>query len=154
VSLEVKIDTSALEGRIKGMLAKLDHFRRVDLGMGLSEFQTDEMHRDRPFTMRSRAKGLATTKIRPHGLYEMRKSVKAQRRFIRARKRYEEKYLPSGKKRRRRKPKYVVIAETYKRWSTRPILRTEMEARLADLMKYLLEQKITWGKTSVDYGKK
>jgi len=153
VSLEITIDAKAVEDRIKGMIVKLDHFKRVDIGIGLSEFQTDEMHRNRPFTMRSRAKGLATTKIRPHSLYEVKRSAQAQRKFVRARKRYEEKYLPSGKKRRKRKPRYVVLAETYKRWSTRPILRTEMEARLRDLMDYMLQQKITWEKTSVDYGK-
>jgi hypothetical protein len=140
----ITIDTKAVEDRLKKMLAKLDHFRRVDVGLGLSEFQTDEMHRNRPFTMRSRAKGIAVTKIRPHSLYETKRSVQAQKRYKRARKRYEEKYLPSGKKRRKRKPKYVMVAETYRKWSTRPILRTEMEARLEDLMSYLLKQKINW----------
>jgi hypothetical protein len=146
VSVEVTVDSKALNDRLKGMIAKLDHFRRIDLGMGLSEFQTDDMHRDRPFTMRSRAKGIAVTKIRPHSLYEMQRSGKAQKRFVRAQKRYQEKWLPSGRKRRKRKPKYVVVAETYRRWSARPILRPEMEARLKDLMSYLLQQKITWTK--------
>ena len=146
MSIQISIDTGAVLESVNVMLAKLDHFRRVDLGMGLSEFQTDEMNRNRPFTMRSRAKGIAVTKIRPHSLYEMERSARAQKRYTRARKRYEEKYLPSGKKRRKRKPKYVVVAETYKRWSTRPILRDEMHNRLADLMVYLLKQKITWGK--------
>jgi hypothetical protein len=146
VSLEITVDSKALNDRLKGMIAKLDHFRRVDIGTGLSEFQTDEMHRDRPFTMRSRAKGIAVTKIRPHSLFEMKRSARAQGRFVRARKRYEEKWLPSGKKRRKRKPKYVVVAETYRRWSARPILRPEMMAQLKDLMDYFLHQKITWTK--------
>jgi|SRR5580765_4818354 hypothetical protein len=145
MSLEVMIDNKSLTETLNRMIGKLNHFRRVDLGAGLSEFQVDEMHRNRPFTMRSRAKGIAATKIRPHSLHEMEQSAKARKRYVRARKRYEEKWLPSGKKRRRRKPKYVVVAETYKRWSTRPILRTEMMARLTDLMSYLLKQKITWG---------
>lgn len=146
MTIEITVDTQALNDRLKGMIAKLDHFRRVDLGMGLSEFQTDDMHRGKPFTMRSRAKGIATTKIRPHSLYEVERSARAQKRYVRARKRYEEKYLASGKKKRRRKPKYVVVAETYRRWSTRPILRTEMMAQLHNLMDYLLKQKITWTK--------
>jgi len=146
MSLEITVDTKEVTERIKAMIGKLDHFRRVDIGMGLSEFQTDEMHRDRPFTMRSRAKGIAVTKIRPHSLYEMEASARAQKRYVRAKKRYETKWLPSGKKRRKRKPKYVVVAETYRHWSTRPILRSEMEAKLADLMEYLLQQKIHWGK--------
>jgi hypothetical protein len=55
-----------------------------------------------------------------------------------------ETYLSSGKKRRRR-PKYVRIAETYHfRFSTRPILRAELEEKLAERMAELLTSKLAW----------
>jgi len=147
----ITVDAEAVKKRLGSMIGKINHFQRVDLGAALSEFQVDDMGRNRPFTMRFRAKGLAVTKIRPHSKYEMERSARAQKRYVRARKRYEEKWLPSGKKRRRRRPKYVVIAQTYRRWSTRPILRQVMEERLSERLKYTLEQKITWSKTSFDY---
>jgi hypothetical protein len=41
------------------MLNQIAHFKRVDLGAELSKWQTEDMYRDRPFTMRSRGKGTA-----------------------------------------------------------------------------------------------
>jgi hypothetical protein len=113
------------------MLAKIDHFKRVDIGAGLSDFQTQDMHRHRPFTMRSRTKGLAVTKIRPHSLYEMQHSQKVTMRLRR--------YLRSTAKRRRKKP-----PRFYAYYSQRPILREDLFAVLDERMTNLLNEKIKW----------
>jgi hypothetical protein len=135
MSLDISVDAEALSKKIDGMIIKIDHFKRVDLGAGLSDFQTEDMHRHRPFTMRSRAKGMATTKIRPHSLYEMEHSLRATRRvqrFIKGR-------LTSPAKIRRRKP-----PRFYVHTSNRPILREELYSVLEERMVNLLEEKIKW----------
>jgi hypothetical protein len=129
MSLAISVDIDPLSKRLGAMLAKIDHFKRVDIGAGLSDFQTQDMHRYRPFTMRSRAKGLAVTKIRQHSLYEMQRSGKATKRMQR--------YVRSMAKR----PK---IPRFYAHTSTRPILREDMLARLDERMTRLLNEKIKW----------
>lgn len=128
MSVDISIDMSAVSKRIGEMIGRIDHFKRVDIGNGLSDFQTQDMHRNKPFTMRSRAKGRAVTKIRPHSLFEMQRSRKTQRRMVR--------YLKS--KRRRRPPRFYVQT------STRPILRREMLDRLGARMHQLFLDKIHW----------
>jgi hypothetical protein len=124
--MDVHIDgLDHLYETVTDMLKKIDHFKAVDIGAEMSAWQTEDMHRHRPFTMRSRRAGRATTKIRPHSLYEMKHSRSAQRRFLR----------------RARKLPYVA---DYRHWSTRPILRDELEQRLVDRMTTLLNEKITW----------
>jgi hypothetical protein len=131
MSLDISVDTAALSKRMAEMLGKIDHFKRVDLGTGLSDFQTQDMHRNRPFTMRSRARGVAVTKVRPHSLYEMEHSAMATKRIQR--------YLRSTSKRRRKKaPRFS--AHT----STRPILRPQLLSVLQERMTALLAEKITW----------
>ena len=81
--IAISIDTKPVSARLGAMIGRIDHFKRVGIGQGLSDFQTIDMHRDKPFTMRSRAKGMATTKIRPHSLYEMKQAGKTRRRAVR-----------------------------------------------------------------------
>src|SRR5262249_42704151 len=133
--ITIDVQTGPVLARLNGMLDQINHFKRVDLGAGLSQFQTDDMHRDRPFTMRSRGRGTAATIVRPHSLYEMQQSALAQRRFVRARARYE-RFLSSGKRVRKRKAKYIRIATGafYARHSTRAILRAELLSALAARM--------------------
>jgi hypothetical protein len=131
MSIDISVDIDPLSKRLGAMLAKIDHFKRVDIGAGLSDFQTQDMHRHRPFTMRSRAKGLAVTKIRPHSLYEMQHSYRAAQRFNR--------YVRSTAKRRRKKP-----PRFYAHLSTRPILREGMLDVLDERMTNLLNEKIKW----------
>jgi hypothetical protein len=141
MSVEINIDTEALSKRIGDMLGKINHFKRVDIGMGLSEWQTEEMHRHRPFTMRSRARGMATTKIRQHSLYEMEHSGRAQARIARYRRAaITAPYSKKARSRLRRKkpPRF------YTHTSTRPILREEMLSVLETQMTNLLEEKIKW----------
>jgi len=104
------------------------------------------MHRHRPFTMRNRGKGTATTKIRPHSLYEMRRSAAYERRYARALPRYEA-FIASGKK-RRRKAKYITAVEVHQeKWSTRPILRDELYNELMQRLSPMLVRKLGWHTT-------
>jgi hypothetical protein len=143
--LEIDIDTEALSKRIGDMLEKINHFKRVDIGMGLSEWQTEELHRHRPFTMRSRAKGLAVTKIRPHSLFEMERSAHAAEQVVRYRralamaaaKAYAGKRVRKYRRRHRHQ-------RFYRHTSTRPILREEALEVLMIEMANLLEAKIKW----------
>jgi hypothetical protein len=135
MTIEVGIDATALVARVNDMIGKISHFKRVDIGAGLSDFQTQDMHRNRPFTMRSRGKGAATTKIRPHSLYETQHSGKVQRRVRRV-----AMAIQAGKRVRRRS----LQALKYTHFSTRPILREEMFEVLGVRMSSLLVDKITW----------
>jgi hypothetical protein len=139
MAITISIDTKPFLDKVNGMLAKIDHFKRVDIGTGLSEFQVQDMHRHRPFTMRSRAKGQATTKIRPHSLFEMKRSIKAQRRVLRV-----HKSLAAGKRVRRKS----LGALRYERTSTRPILREEMYSVLMERMIRLRDEKLKWSGSS------
>lgn len=130
--IAISIDTKPLSAALGAMIARIDHFKRVDIGAGLSDFQTIDMHRNKPFTMRSRARGMATTKIRPHSLYEMMLSGKTRRRAVR----------------RFAKSTGITpaVAREYLKYSSRPILRSEMYGLLEDRMKRLLAEKVHWGK--------
>jgi hypothetical protein len=122
---EISIDTTGPLATIGGMLRKLDHFKRVDIGAELSAWQTEDMHRNRPFTIRNRSKGTAATKIRPHSRYEVQRSRMAQRRIARRSKRAG--YVPEQR-----------------RWSTRPILREELYNRLIERMSRVFSDKLKW----------
>src|SRR5262245_25161793 len=62
--IEIKLDgLDALKERVDNMAEQVEHLKRVDLGNELSDWQTEDLHRNRPFTMRSRAKGRAATVI-------------------------------------------------------------------------------------------
>jgi hypothetical protein len=141
MSIEIQIDTEAVSKRLGTMLTRIDHFKRVDIGQGLSEWQIDEMHRHRPFTMRYRAKGLAVTKVRPHSLYEMERSGRAHERVIRYRRAaLTAPYSKKARSRLRRKkpPRF------YPHTSMRPILREDLFIVLHVRMLNLLEEKIKW----------
>ena len=65
------------------MIGRIDHFKRVGIGQGLSDFQTDRHAPRSPIHDALARKGMATTKIRPHSLYEMKQSGKTRRRAVR-----------------------------------------------------------------------
>jgi hypothetical protein len=137
----ITVDVDALEKRVVDMLGKIDHFKRVDIGQQMSEWQSEELHRHKPFTMRSRAKGLATTIIRPHSLYEMLRSegyalpLKQQRRAVRGLRSHLGHPLSR---------KFVRTLRSHRHWSTRPILRAEMEERLWAELLLLRDEKVKW----------
>src|SRR5262245_47741914 len=118
---DIAVDSIAVEKRLTAMIEKITHLRRIDIGAELSEWQVEDLHRNRPFTMRNRRMGTATTKIRPHSLYEMLRAsgvylpTKEQRAAMRA----VRKHARYPLKRRRRKYVYRV----HRHWSHRPILR-------------------------------
>ena len=128
---EINLDTTAFNKRMNEMLAKINHFKRVDIGQELSDWQTEDLHRHRPFTMRSRAKGRATTKIRPHSLYEMKQSVRYQRK--------EARLVSRGTRR-----SFYHLAHWQVKTSTRPILRKAEEDVLVQRMNDLMRDKLVW----------
>jgi hypothetical protein len=132
--MEISIDVSALEKKITTMLAQIDHFKRVDIGAELSDWQTHDMHRHRPFTMRSRAKGKATTKIRPHSLFETKRSALARERILRR----------ARASARRRKEFFAAPPRSIRRWSSRPILRQELEDVLDNRLRTAFREKLKW----------
>jgi hypothetical protein len=138
---QIEIDNAALVKRLQDAHNRIIHFKRVDLGAELSAWQTEELHRHRPFTMRWRAQGRAQTKIRPHSLYEMVKSegVALGPKEMRRARRALSKNLHHPLKRKRQ-----LHLREHRHWSTRPILRQEMERRLIERMRQAAEEKIHW----------
>ena len=132
--LEITIETAELEKQFTSMIEKIDHFKRVDIGNELPDWQVQDMHRNRPFTMRSRARGRAVTKIRPHSLYEVERSAKARGRVI-ARLRRQA---------RRAGQYFVAPTQVIRRWSSRPYLRRSLLDVLIDRLRRCFEDKIKW----------
>ena len=116
--ISIDIDgMKAIKDRLDVMVETIDHLQHVDIADELSAWQTEDMHRHRPFTKHRRA-GARTT-IRPHSWYE----VKGRRRLAR---------------RLMRRGRYIA------RWSTRPILRPQLLDRLYERMAELLRDKLRW----------
>ena len=44
--IAISIDTKPLSARLGAMIGRIEHFKRVGIGQGLSDFQTIDMHRD------------------------------------------------------------------------------------------------------------
>jgi hypothetical protein len=132
-------DIDRLQKRMENMAKHIAHIKRIDIGQELSDWQTHDLHRHRPFTMRSRAKGQASTKIRPHSLFEMQQSVRAQRkvkRIVAA--------LEAGKRVRKTRLHYLRWQQHY---STRPILREQIYNLLPPRMANMLRDHLKWSKT-------
>ena len=140
----IEIDNTALVKRLQDAHNRVVHFKRVDIGAELSAWQVEELHRHRPFTMRWRAQGRAQTKIRPHSLYEMMKSegealTDRQRRRAMKGLRTHLKHPITRKQRAR-----LLHPREHRHWSTRPILRQEMEQRLNERLHQAFVEKIHW----------
>jgi hypothetical protein len=123
----VSADVSGPLASINGMIRKIDHFKRVDIGQELSAWQVEDMHRKRPFTMRNRSRGRATTLVRPHSRYEVNRSRMAQRRLA-----------------RRAKRASFTGSAVYRKWSMRPILRAELLTVLTRRMSDALGRLLVW----------
>jgi hypothetical protein len=133
LGLKIEVEETHLHRiitHIDGALESIKHFKESTLGGVLSEWQTKDMHRHRPFTMRAKRAGYAKTVIRQHSLLEMLRSEgaylseKSQRRLMRI----ARKHFLYPKKRRRYKSTYVEHRHT----STRKILRDELLSALAN----------------------
>jgi hypothetical protein len=119
--LDIFVNSFGPEKRLDDMLRKVRHFKAVDIGQELSAWQTEDMHRKRPYTKRNRRRGVASTVIRPHSRFEMGHRRRVARRLIR-----KGRYLP--------------------RWSSRPILRDVLLERLQNRLDILVANKLTWKK--------
>ncbi len=111
--------TDAFEKRLGDMLGHLRHFKAVDLGHVLSDWQTEDLHRKKPFTMRFRGAGKASTRVRPHSRYEVMHSRRYQRSLRR----------------------HALVPT---RISTRPILRAELYPELWDRFTKAVAEKLHW----------
>ena len=123
----IQVDAKAAQETVDSMIHQLTHFTRIDIGQVMSDWQTEDMHRQRPFTMRNRGAGRATTIVRPHSRFEVNRSRMAQRRIAR----------------RAKSKKWAGVVSPFRKWSTRPILRSEM---MDDLVRRAQEAlaKIKW----------
>ena len=137
--IAISLDTKPVSDALGAMIRRIDHFKRVDIGQGLSDFQTDDMHRGRPFTMRSRAKGngddqdQATLALRNEA---GRKDAAARRAPV---------FAKSPVFPRRWRAQYL-------QYSSRPILRSEMYEVLETRMKTLLDERSSLGQVmAVDF---
>jgi hypothetical protein len=74
-------DMGDINQKLLGMVRTIDQFGRRDLGNVLSAWQTQDLHRKKPHTKRSRRK--AYTIIRPHSYWEMQKSKRFLKRAVR-----------------------------------------------------------------------
>jgi len=137
------INVDAVIKRIDDMRSKIAHMKRIDIGQELSEWQVQDLHRHRPFTMRVRREGIAKTKIRPHSLLEMLKSegvalsVKEQRHYLTAVRR-------NLKRPRKHKRHRALVYREHRHWSTRPILRQPLIDRLWERVQEMVSEKLTW----------
>jgi len=138
--LEVKIDTAGPLQMVSGMIRRIDHFRRVDIGTELSAWQVEDMHRHRPFTMRSRAQGRAATVVRPHSRYEVLRSRQTQRKVRRG---IKELAKPRARPYRGKGMLYLA----YRKTSARAILRDELLAQLATRMRGAMHRLLMWKAT-------
>jgi hypothetical protein len=134
----IEIDPKTLEDvrhSINRMAQSLEHLRTVDLGRELSEWQVQDVHRNKPFTMRFRKAGRAQTIFRPHSWKQVRKSIAYQRRGGRALTRLVR--HPSRK-----------TAAAYGAFqpltSTRPYLREELVEQLAERLMEMAREQLQW----------
>jgi hypothetical protein len=140
--ITIDIDDATLEAvkhRIDHMLQSIDHLKRVDIGHELSEWQTEDLHRNKPFTMRYRRAGRAETVIRPHSLFEMKRSVRYQR----TRGRRLARLL--GRRTKRSWLKAQAAFHSFQaQTSQREILRQEMLERLSERLGEMAQEHLKW----------
>jgi hypothetical protein len=130
--LEIDINTKDIELKLQKMFWKIQRLKQRQIGMEMSEWQQEDVHRRRPYTKRNRRAGIAQTLFRPHSRFEMRNRRKLLRRAERQAKKFgKKKALP-------------VVVVPIRRWSTRPILRAIMIERLHERMKNLVSEKLKW----------
>jgi len=138
----IDIDPKTLEDvkySINKMAQSLEHLRTVDLGRELSEWQVQDVGRNKPFTMRFRKAGRARTVFRPHSWKQVKKSILYQRRGG--------KLLPVALGRRTRKGFLTAMARYHAFQpitSTRPYLRPELVEQLAERLMEMAQDQLRW----------
>jgi hypothetical protein len=138
--LTIDIDGLAdVQHAISHMLQSIDHLKRVDIGRELADWQVEDLHRNRPFVMRYRRQGRAVTIIRPHSLFEMKRS----KRYQRTRGRRLARLL--GRRTKRSWLKAQAAFHSFQaQTSQREILREEMLERLSERLMEMATEKIKW----------
>ena len=127
--ITVDVAPSSVVDTLNAMYKKIAHIKAVELGQTLSDWQTQDMHRNKPFTMRSCCAGKASTVIRPHSLFEVKRSQRYQSGMARCIKR--------GSK---TKKALLILLHYEPRTSTRAILREFTEALLRARLSALLDE--------------
>jgi hypothetical protein len=131
-----QINTHAVVKTIGRMIGKITYMGGVELPKELSDWQTDDVHRRKPATKRSRWRAGSTkvqTLFRPHSRYETEKSTLYQRRLMRRLRRV------GTTKRFKQISDYIELKR-----SSRPILRDSLVRELEDRMVAALFETVTW----------
>ena len=118
------------------MIGRITYCGGVELPKELSDWQTDDVHRRKPATKRSRWRGGSTkvqTLFRPHSRYETEKSTLHQRRLMRRLRRV------GTTKRFKQINDYIQLKR-----SSRPILRDSLVRELEDRMATAMFETISW----------
>jgi hypothetical protein len=118
------------------MIGSITYFGGVEMPKELSDWQTDDMHRHKPGTKRSKWRRGSTnvqTVVRPHSRYETERSAQYQKRLLRRIRRV-------GKTKRF---KQITDFIQLKR-SSRPILRESLVQQLVNRMAQAMQETIVW----------
>jgi hypothetical protein len=130
----VTVDASGPLYTIGAMVRQLRHFGQVGIGTVMSDWQVEDMHRNRPFTKRNGGAKTASTLVRPHSRYEVNRARKAQRRVAR--------------RARKHGQLLTLVSQPDRPRSTRPILRAELEMKLHERMSEALRKQLQWRRKS------
>jgi hypothetical protein len=138
----INIDLEGLDEvrhSINRMAQSLEHLRTTDLGGELSAWQTEDVHRNKPFTMRYRRAGRAQTVFRAHSWKRIKRSIAYQRRGG---------SLLTRALGRRTQKGYLRAMAAYHAFqpltSTRAILRQELIEQLGERLVEMAKEKLHW----------
>jgi hypothetical protein len=118
------------------MIGRITYFGGVEMPKEMSDWQTDDVHRRKPATKRSRWRASSTkvqTLFRPHSRFETEKSALYQRRLMRRVRRV------GTTKRFKQINDYIQLKR-----SSRPILRDSLARELEDRMATAMSETISW----------
>jgi hypothetical protein len=125
-------NADAIAKTVGKMIGSITYFGGVEMPKEMSDWQTEDVHRKRPGTKRSRWRRGSTqvqTLFRPHSRYETTRSQLYQRRLLR---------------RLRRTKRRVITDFIQLKRSTRPILRESLTEQLRNRMVTALFETISW----------
>lgn len=150
--MDIQIDTTAIGSLLEAMKNQIGWMKAVGIGQFTDDWQTDDMNRQKPFTLRARRAGYALATVHPHSLYETLKAAgyragatKEGRRYKRAATKQLKAQLRRKAlmvSRRRKKKKKVVVRRGP--WSTRPILRQELQGLLIERGNEFVRTNLNW----------
>ena len=130
------VNADAFAKTVGKMIGSITYFGGVEMPKELSDWQTDDMHRKKPGTKRSRWRRGSTnvqTVVRQHSRFETERSQFYQRRLLRRLRR-----VGTGKRFR------PVTQFIQLRRSSRPVLREELLQQLYARMARAMRETIVW----------